>query len=220
MKLDNMDLKKAIRMIPEDLVGIMCSEMWRNKIYIGGGFLRAVVANETVSDIDIFVQSKQEAELLARKLLKRDSLYTSDNAYTIRRKTPLQFIHRWVFKKPEDVALSFDFTVCCGVIFQDEKGQWDSFCDERFYKDIAAKRLIYRFPERNEDAGGSMIRVLKYYQKGYRIPLHSLGNVIARLIKGIDIEKTGGLEDEERVGKIITSLLVEVDPNGIHQDEE
>jgi len=55
------------------------------------------------------------------------------------------------------------------------------------------------------------LRVLKYYQKGYRIPLNSLGSVIARLIKSIDTGK-GDIHDEEWVGWVITGLLREVDP--------
>jgi hypothetical protein len=77
---------------------------------------------------------------------------------------------------------------------------------------LAAKRLVYRSPIRNEDAGGSMLRVLKYYQKGYRIPLNSLGSVIARIVKAIDFEKVDA-KNEFQVGKIVTGLLREVDPD-------
>ena len=67
-------------------------------------------------------------------------------------------------------------------------------------------------PQRNEDAGGSMLRVLKYYQKGYRIPLDSLGMVIARLTKAFDASKID-LKNEFETSKIITGLLRQVDPN-------
>ena len=77
---------------------------------------------------------------------------------------------------------------------------------------MASKRLVYRSPARNEDAGGSMLRVLKYYQKGYRIPLDSLGAVIARLIHKLDNERVP-LSDQKAVAHIITGLLREVDPD-------
>ena len=218
MKLDSFDLVQATKRLPVDFLEIVKSKEWEGKIFIGGGYLRAIVAREPINDIDVFVRSKSDAELLALKLAPKKDIVTTDNAFTIKRKTPIQFIHRWIFDKPEDVAKSFDFTVCCAVIsFKDDK--WESYCDDRFYVDIASKRLVYRRPVRNEDAGGSMIRVLKYYEKGYRIPLRYLGDVIARLIKGIDIDRTHRLQDEEVVGRIITSLLVEVDPNGIHPDD-
>lgn len=219
MKLDNYDMQQAKRCLPMDLIKIMESADWAQKVFVGGGYLRAIVARESINDIDVFVSSKTEAELLARKLAGRDDIVTTDNAFTVKRKTPVQVIHRWVFEKAEDVANSFDFTVCCAVISCKE-GVWDSFCDDRFYTDLAAKRLVYRCPVINEDAGGSMIRVLKYYQKGYRTPLSSLAAVIARLVKGIEFRPDRTLSDEQWVAGIIRGLLIEVDPNGFHPDEE
>ena len=86
--------------------------------------------------------------------------------------------------------------------------------DDRFYADLAAKRLIYRSPLRNEDAGGSLLRVLKFYQRGYRIPLNSLGAVIARLVNAVDEEKIGAFagNHEQKLAKVLTALLHEVDP--------
>lgn len=211
MKLDIQDLRWAVRLLPNKIISVMKETEWKASIFIGGGFLRAIIANEKINDIDIFVKSEKDAELLAYKLCNNKSdVFKTENAYTIKDNVPIQIIHRWVFEKPEDVSNSFDFTISCAVIYFD--GEFNSFCDNRFYIDLAAKRLIYRRPQRNEDAGGSMLRVLKYYQKGYRIPLDSLGNVIARLVKDIDIERCK-LTDEEQVGKVITGLLREVDPN-------
>ena len=88
--------------------------------------------------------------------------------------------------------------------------------DPRFYEDLAAKRLRYTSPQRNEDAGGSMLRVLKFYQRGYRIPLNCLGAVVSRLVKGIDFDAvSGGTEAtrEKQIAKVISGLLREVDPN-------
>jgi len=211
MKLDIQDLRWALQRLPLNLKTVMKEPSWKGNIFVGGGYLRSIVANETVNDVDVFVKTEKDAELLAYKLCndKKDVIKT-DNAYTIRGKMVIQIIHRWLFEKPEDVSNSFDFTICCAVIYFDEN--FDSFCDDRFYVDLASKRLVYRCPVRNEDAGGSMLRVLKYYQKGYRIPLNSLGNVIARLVKSLDSSKTD-ITNEEQVGKVITGLLREVDPD-------
>lgn len=209
MQLDPHDLRFALLRLPANLIKLMKEPEWKNRIYIGGGYLRCVVSGDPVNDIDVFVRSKADAELLSLKLAhdKKDVIRT-DNAYTVKGKKVIQVIHRWVFDKPEDVSNSFDFTVCCAVIFYDEK--WGSFCDDRFYIDIASKRLVYRSPVRNEDAGGSMLRVLKYYQKGYRMPLDSLGAVIARLTMAVDFNES---RSEEHRAKVITGLLREVDPN-------
>jgi len=210
MKLDIQDLKWAIQRLPLNLKKVMQEPEWRGNIFVGGGYLRSIVANEPINDVDVFVKTSKDADLLAYRLcVDKKDVTRTDNAYTIKGKMVIQIIHRWLFEKPEDVSNSFDFTICCAVIYFDDK--FDSFCDDRFYIDIASKRLVYRCPIRNEDAGGSMLRVLKYYQKGYRIPLNSLGSVIARLIKSIDTGK-GDIHDEEWVGWVITGLLREVDP--------
>lgn len=64
-----------------------------------------------------------------------------------------------------------------------------------------------------------MLRVLKYYQRGYRITIDSLAAVITRLSAGVDYStkgivdvKTGDL-DAPYFHKIISGLLHEVDPN-------
>lgn len=212
-QLDRQDLRWAITRLPYKLKKLMQEdEDWKGQIFVGGGYLRSIVSGEKINDVDVFVSSKDKAELLANKIAKdKKDIYETDNAFTIlRSKITIQIIHRWVFDKPEDVSKSFDFTICCAVIYFDK--EWRSFCDERFYIDLASKRLIYRSPERNEDAGGSMLRVLKYYQKGYRIPLDSLGAVIARLTKELDPNKID-VTDELAVGKVLTGLLREVDPS-------
>jgi hypothetical protein len=101
-----------------------------------------------------------------------------------------------------------------------ENSGWRSVSDSRFYSDLAAKRLVYTMPQRNEDAGGSMLRVLKYYQRGYRIPIDSLGSVMARLMMGVryraieeNDEKRWHEPLEIKLGEEITRLLREVDPD-------
>lgn len=213
-KLDIFDLKFAVQRLPNNLIDLIKRTEWKDNLFIGGGYLRAIIAKEPINDIDIFCSNPKETELAAHILCKdKSQIIKTDNAYTIKDKIPLQLIHRWSFKNPKDVCDSFDFTICSAAIFFNfETKNWDSFCDERFYTDLAAKRLVYRSPQRNEDAGGSLLRVLKYYQRGYRIPLDSLGKVIARLVKELDMERLS-IKDEPEVSKILTGLLREVDPN-------
>lgn len=213
--LDQFDLKFCVQRLPKKVVDIMKDERWAGKIFMGGGFIRGIIAQEKVNDVDLFARNLEDANLLAGLLAdNKNDIHKTDNAITIRGKLPIQIITRWVFEEPEDVAKSFDFTICCAVIFYWEK-KWQSFCDDRFYTDLASKRLVYRIPDRNEDAGGSMLRVLKYYQRGYRIPLDSLGAVIARLMRDVDHDKLahGEFPYEQQMAKVVTGLLREVDPN-------
>lgn len=212
MKLTNYDLSFALRRLPRELKELMKNIEWGNLIFVGGGYLRSIVSGEAINDVDVFCADALRAELLANKLalIYGCKIIKTENAYTVLSKPlTIQIIHRWVFNKAEDVADSFDFTICCAA-FSYNNGIWFSYCDDNFYADLAAKRLVYRSPKRNEDAGGSILRVLKYYQKGYRIPLDSLGAVIARFISVLAIN---GTRNEEHEAKVLTGLLRVVDPN-------
>ena len=116
---------------------------------------------------------------------------------------------------------SFDYTVakaavwCSGYSTLPGRNiEWKSICHDEFYADLAAKRLIYTSPQRNEDAGGSLLRMLKFYQRGYRIPLDSLAAVVARLVMGVDMDHLHAISSDKElaIGKILTGLLHEVDP--------
>lgn len=178
---------------------------------VAGGFIRSAIAHETINDIDIFSPTKDTARLLAEKLDQKP--FTTENAYTARLPSGMkvQFIHRWTFESPRDIVPSFDFTIARAAMWWNGE-RWESMCSDRFYQDLAAKRLVYCSPVRNEDAGGSMLRVLKFYQRGYRIPLDSLGACIARLVAGIDQTKAES-PYEQWTAKVVTGLLREVDPD-------
>jgi hypothetical protein len=209
-RLQHEDLQWALRRLPRKVLELAKEQ--GSALMIGGGYLRAIVAGEPISDIDIFAPSEYEARCFAEQLsnYEDDRLHTTDNAITVKGfGLPVQFIHRWTFDTPEEMLASFDFTVACAAFWWDQTlGGWNSLCDPRFYADVAAKRLIYRAPTRDEEPGGSMLRVLKFYQKGYRIPLDSLGAIIARLVFGqLEIDDT-----EKDTADRISDLLYEVDP--------
>lgn len=198
---------------------------------VGGGFVRGCVANEKLSDVDVFAPTAQAAkdgaEQLAEKI--KGSLVKTDNAYTVytplRLGLPVQFIHRWTYETPAQLLESFDFTIARAVIWHvnnpdtPHTRMWRGIADSRFYTDLVAKRLRYCSPVRNEDAGGSLLRVLKFYERGYRIPLDSYGAVVARVVAAVEPDKlprgdeNGPIPLEAAWAKVITGLLREVDPS-------
>lgn len=220
-ELRRQDLHWILRRLPTQVVKVL--KEYPGKVFLAGGFIRACVANEQVADIDLFAPTKEMADLISFKL-EGHSRYVTQNAVTIRwagLTPPVQVIHRWTYERPADLIESFDFTVAKAVVwFQADaetvKGGWFSLCHDDFYADLAAKRLVYTKPQRNEDAGGSLLRVLKFYQKGYLSPLDSMGAVVARLLNGVDLKRLDnpnlGATREEALGAIVTGLLREVDP--------
>lgn len=211
-ELNRQDLAWAVRRLPCSVRDLL--KKHGPKVFLAGGYLRAVIAGEKVSDIDLFIPSKDYGEACAKELAGDGKPHVTDNAFTVRtRPTPTQFIHRWVYDSPAACLTEFDFTIAQAAIWwnSDPAAQWMSLCADSFYEDLSARRLVYTSPKRIEDAGGSMLRVLKFYQKGYRIPLDCLGGVIARL--AVAVKEEGWRRGEEQIAKVITGLLHEVDPN-------
>lgn len=221
MHMKHTDLNFVCSRIPKDLRNLMMKEY--PMLMIGGGFIRATIAGEKPSDIDIFGPNKEVLKAAAMALaLKRGArLHESDNAFTILAppRIPAQFIYRWVFDHPAALIGTFDFTICQAALYIKEcplensestVRKWDSVISEDFYRDLAARRLVYTHPVRNEDAGGSLMRVRKFLTRGYNIQAQSLAGVCARLFMGV--RNLEDFSDEKRLTKILSGLLREVDP--------
>lgn len=212
------------------------------KVFLAGGAIRSIISGDNISDFDLFVPSKEAAIELANKMVKDKDravnekgllpgAYETDNAFTlVQYKPSIQIIHRWTFDDPCKCIESFDFTIAQAAIWWEgadaEHGKWQSCVSDSYYPDLAAKRLIYTAPVRNEEAGGSLLRVLKFYQKGYRIPLDSFAAVISRMLSGVSADNTAfwlgkqaGGDDlidetpEHYRARILGGMLREVDPN-------
>lgn len=215
-ELNHQDLAWCVRRLPRAVLKIMMQA--GPTLFLAGGYIRSCITREEIQDVDLFSPSKDTAKNWALVIAERDEkrLHTTDNAFSVKRTHPLvQFIHRWTFERPEDVIASFDFTIASAVIWF-EDGNWRSLCHPDYYADLAGKRLVYLSPKREEEAGGSMLRVLKFYQRGYRIPLDSLGAIMARMVVKVEMDKINLLFPEERewgIAKVLTGLLREVDPS-------
>lgn len=209
-QLNKYDLQWCVRRLPWGLR----AAMKKNEIIVAGGYIRSCATNEKINDIDIFMPSPSLAEETAIFLAEENKtrLIKTDNAITVKGFNPvLQFVTRWTYSDPLEVICSFDFSVCQSAFWWDHYCEkWQSVCSDSFYQDLASKRLIYTAPERHEDAGGSLLRVLKYYQRGYRITLDSYAGTIARMVKEIDFDRA---TDEIGIKKVLKGLLVEVDPS-------
>lgn len=202
------DLQFAVSRIPRDVRDLMV----KHPLYVGGGFVRETIAGGSVKDVDLFGASVEMLETVAGYItvLREARLHRSPNALTVLKppRIPLQFITRWTFSTPEELVSSFDFTVCQAVVWF-QNSRWHSAIHPSFYADLAARRLVYTAPVREEAAGGSMLRVRKFLQRGYNIQAQSLAGVIARL--ALASNKTGAATEGE-IANAITGLLHEVDP--------
>lgn len=217
MRLNEDDLYRVVSRIPKAVRKIMKD----GTVFLGGGFIRDVICGDKPSDIDLFGPSKEVLQLASKSIkdtFKRSREHKTDNAITLLAggMLPIQFITRWLYSNPEAIINSFDFTIAQAVVYVDKPGDkpaWVSITSDSFYADLAAKRLRYTRPERDEDAGGSMLRVVKFLRRGYSISPEDLGGVITRLLNGI--EMNSWLADSEDImakESLVVGLLREVDP--------
>ncbi len=208
------DLHRVLAHMPKDLRELL----HQKDVFLAGGCIRAILAGEPISDWDLFGPHAAVLKIRAKELAEqRDGRFiATKNAFTVLAppRTPVQFIYRWTFDGPEGLIASFDFSVARAVIYRRHEGgvpkEWVGLCDPMFYPDLASRRLRYMAPERNEDAGGSMLRVQKFIRRGYNISPESLGRVMARVMGGVHTSALTG--DEAGKAKVITGLLREVDP--------
>jgi hypothetical protein len=203
------DMHRIITMMPKDIRVLL----ERENVFLAGGAIRSLIAGEAVSDWDIFGPSTAQLELLGRRLAedRKGVFHKSKNAFTIIAppRIPVQFIHRWLYSEAGPLSESFDFTIARAVVWHAD-GEWRSTCDALFYADLAAKRIRYMAPDRNEDAGGSMLRAMKFAHRGYHIAPESLGKVMARLTCKMREDGLGQTEADQ--GRLLTGLLRDVDP--------
>jgi hypothetical protein len=205
------------------------------KLFLAGGFIRSVIAKEEINDVDLFASNKVVAHGVANELADKfkSRVYSTDNAYTVRAKPfTLQVIHRWTFPSPEECVKSFDYTIARAAVWAsasvDAHGNtshtWASACDPSYYEDLAARRLVYRSPVREEAAGGSLLRLLKFYRRGYTAPLDTIAAVMSRMAVKIDHKAilagavSNGTSEEKQIEKVLLGLLHEVDPNSVTND--
>jgi len=212
LQLTDNDLRFVASRLPKDIRELLKANP---SLFVAGGFIRAVIAGEEPADIDIFGPSKEILDATAKVLAEKrqgSRLVRTDNAITVIQvgRLPVQFITRWVFDSLNTCCASFDFTVCQAAIRQ--SSTWESARHDDFYSDLAARRLVYTAPVRNEDAGGSLLRVIKYVRKGYTVQVQSLGAVVSRLVQGIRQSEDGREMTEEWRAQVLTGLLREVDP--------
>ena len=232
-KLTPDDLRFVVSRLPKDVRKLM--ELHAGILFLGGGFIRARVAGEKPSDIDLFIPNLTTADHLANELAveRKAKILKTDNAITLTSppRLPVQFITRWLYDEPQAVIESFDFTIAQAVIWceprivpalKDGTGEasahvWCSLIHPQFYADLAGKRLIYTFPTREEAAAGSLMRVRKFLYRGYNIQAPALAGVLSRVFAETINQAKEQVDWSERMEpeylfRIIVGILREVDP--------
>lgn len=175
------DVTSCVFCLPSELR--RCLSQWPNQLVVAGGFVRDVIAHDRPKDVDVFVAGEDLAREVSEWLKSECGLDSVRTMNTITVKTkgcPTQLAWRWKFSTPSELVEGFDFTVCQAGIWWDGE-QMRSTAAPSFYKDLEAKKLVYTALGRDDDRASALLRVLKFYQRGYKITLPSLSRVLAHL---------------------------------------
>jgi len=216
-EFDNVMLRHITQKIPRDIRELMSQHP--RKCIVGGGFVRDVVAGIDPSDVDVFSDSKERSELMAKDLVAKRGegtrMHTTQNAITVltNNRLPVQFITRWAYSEPRLVLDSFDFTVCQAAVWRCGPGSndaWVGWHGGGFYRDLAAKNLVYTSPKREEEAGGSLLRAIKFLRRGYRIQVTSIARLVERLSSAAEVMADSRMNCTRM--DAMDMLLREVDP--------
>lgn len=178
-------LERCVSGLPSDLKFVL--QNFGPRVAVAGGYVRAHAADEPVADIDLWVTDKATAAALVKAI--RDAAgpvcigtHETDNSTTIRGFIkPVQVIHRWTFESPGALIDSFDYTIAQGAFWYDGT-KWESTAALDFESDVQARRLTYTEPQRVEEPAGSLVRLLKFFKKGYSVSHGTLAKVIARAV--------------------------------------
>jgi len=218
MELKKSDVKRIVGRLPECLKLLMASPPFIGKVSIAGGFIRSILANQDINDIDVFVSDLEVADKVCNFVMNNFAMNYlgnlrasySENACTLfHAGIPIQIITKWLYKTPQEVIDDFDFTICQAAIYYHENDGFIGICDNDFYPSLYGKELIFTSPVGEHHPMGSLFRYLKFAKLGYYIESDSFFSLIAKAIKSLDI-KGADLSDEYKVAEALESAFSEI----------
>jgi hypothetical protein len=199
------DVETVLSWIPPVLHSAMVEVARRgHPTYLAGGAIRDLCTEiepiDTVQDYDVF-GTLAGLQGLDAALRERGQVETSgERAAGISLKlrgepapiqlivgNPLDFggaeVNPHTLRKGAEALLDrFDFRSCCAAIWYAPGLGWDSGCDDAFYADVAARRLVYRAPSRID----SIDHMLRLVRRGWTVDAENLAAVLARFVANGD----------------------------------
>lgn len=185
------DLRKVVFALPEEIQKMMRKHP--GQVVVAGGFIRALVANEDINDIDVFIDTETNCKKWADD---EDLDYESREKHLYLEgeegEPEIQIIWRYPFKQPVEIPDSFDYTVCKAAVWfsNGDKNRPPGFvgtCHKNFYRDIARRMLVYE-TNRDTERLESIPRLIKYIAYGYAIEPKSLAEVVSRTVVNLKLD--------------------------------
>jgi hypothetical protein len=179
------------QMVVAALPGALQQALKRHNACVGGGFVRDIVSGKEPKDIDVFcntdstvhgIQDFLEWEIDGARTKENKNSVTIDSF--IETITPIQIVNRWYVWPPEELVKTFDWGICQAAVYWDGR-QWQGVCTQAFIDDLANAAATYMSPNRDEDPGASVLRMVKLARKGYTITEESIAGCLGRMFNAL-----------------------------------
>jgi hypothetical protein len=181
--------------LPEDVTKLL--QHIGSGICVAGGFCRDAFLGERPKDVDIFGTSeevvREAIDWFGWNAKEYENGAKTANSVTFKPRydhevQPVQFVERCFYPTHEELIESFDWSVCqCAVFYSHLSEKFEGICTKGFGSDIQAGTLHYTAPERDEDPGASILRMVKLTHRGFKPTEESiarcLGRFAAELVK-------------------------------------
>mgnify|MGYP001306427689 FL=1 len=184
MQFDPALAKQIAENLPAEVQSIL--KRFPTKLMVAGGFVRDFLTEARPKDVDIFAITKGVLEEAWEEFWARTEKYPfkkkTKNTVTFCSNDELpkvQFIDKCFYPTAQALIESFDFTICQSAIYWNGL-QWVGVCTEAFWTDICDWTAHYTAPQREEDPGASVLRMVKFARKGYEIPEDDIARVVGR----------------------------------------
>lgn len=141
-----------------------------NRVFIAGGAIRAVFANEQISDYDVYFRNESDRKnFLCDCEDDLEKVFESNNAITFKTKDGKITIQAIILDEllsdsANGIFNEFDFSICMGAYDFLSK---EFVLHEKFLEHLSSRELFYNINSKYPIA--SMARMRKYLKKGYRI---------------------------------------------------
>jgi hypothetical protein len=186
MKLHNNFTQMVVAAMPSALRNAL---MYTNAC-VAGGYVRDIISGKDPKDIDVFVQDeivakevqdRLEWDLESARTKENKNSVTVDSYDPLVTMPPIQIINRWYVWPPEELVKTFDWGICQAAVYYDGR-EWQGVCTQAFVDDLANETATYMAPDRDEDAGASVLRMVKLARKGYFVDEESIAGCVGRFV--------------------------------------
>jgi len=182
MFIDPELVKQIAAHLPEDVQRVL--KRFPGQLIVAGGFVRDFLTEAKPKDVDLFATSEAVME---RAIEDFDMNAVEYGFHTPTKNTvsfcspgnpTVQFIKRSYYPTVEELIESFDFTICQSAIYWN--GEWVGICMPGFWEDVCDRVMHYTAPQREEDPGASLLRMVRFARRGYEIPEKDIAKVVGR----------------------------------------